>query len=304
MECPNFLSKPILPGHTIVTCTMNRNDNLLKAVDSWIKLPIQEIIIVDWSSDQSTNNILRSNGLLDKRIIVVEVKSEQFWNLTQAFNLGFKFVNYSHIIKADADVLISPNFFELNTLIDNSFLRGNWKAAKDKEQVHLNGFFYIKTSDLQKVNGFNEHIRNYGYDDADLYERLKFKGLDCDHIEPDSLLHLFHDDSSRGNCLSPDLKFMHYKLRSNLSFLILYNRYLSMLMPSWTIKSIPQVFEIIYETDNYYRVQKVQEDKDTLFLSIRKDAYKYALLKYLSWTHGNKVYDYSPSKINAVLDSL
>ncbi|MBI1171868.1 hypothetical protein GC209_10730 [bacterium] len=54
------------PGISIVTCCMNRNDNLKKAIPSWLANPeISEIIIVDWSSDHPVADDFVSSGIAD-----------------------------------------------------------------------------------------------------------------------------------------------------------------------------------------------------------------------------------------------
>ena len=59
------------PGISLVTCAMNRTQNLLRALPSWLANPeISEIVVVDWSSDMpvaydiaAAAKKIRDNGL-------------------------------------------------------------------------------------------------------------------------------------------------------------------------------------------------------------------------------------------------
>ena len=101
-------STPIKEGVSIVSCCMNRNINLCKAIDSWIALPVDEIIVVDWSSDIPVLDSL--SHLTDPRVKVIRVENEPNWILTYGFNVGLQFASFSKILKLDADISVSADF--------------------------------------------------------------------------------------------------------------------------------------------------------------------------------------------------
>lgn len=79
------------PGVSLVTCAMNRTDNLLKALGSWLAhSQISEVIIVDWSSRVPVSQSLEDAGVDDPRIRVIRVEDEPRWILSYAFNVGFR----------------------------------------------------------------------------------------------------------------------------------------------------------------------------------------------------------------------
>jgi len=146
----NYVKK-IGKGVSLVTCCMNRNENLVKALSSWITCrDIKEIIIVDWSSTDSVFDYINSNGIKDKRIKVIRVNDQPRWILSYAFNIGFRMASYDTILKSDADIIIYPDFFKKNKLTDETFISGDWRIAP-KGQEHINGFFYIYREKLMKI---------------------------------------------------------------------------------------------------------------------------------------------------------
>ncbi len=94
--------RPLLDGISLVSCCMNRNDNLKKSLTSWLKLPVQEIVIVDWSSSNPVAKTI--SDIADERVKVVRVENETRWILTYAFNVGLRFASYNKIFKLDADI--------------------------------------------------------------------------------------------------------------------------------------------------------------------------------------------------------
>lgn len=161
------------PGISIVTACMNRNDNLVFALKTWLKLEeVNEIIIVDWSSSEKVSDTLNNSMISDERIRIVRKDNEKNWNLCKAYNLGFKNITYSNVLKLDADVELGVDFFNSHILNDQLYYSGSWKTAKNDSEKRLNGSFYTKTSNIFKIGGYNEIIDTYGWDDSDLYLRL------------------------------------------------------------------------------------------------------------------------------------
>ncbi|MEC8041900.1 MAG: glycosyltransferase family A protein, partial [Pseudomonadota bacterium] len=179
-------------GISLVTCCMNRNGNLLKALRTWLPCKeINEIIIVDWSSDTPVSEELKLAGIQDPRVRVLRIDGEPRWILTYAFNVGFRLSRYSKILKVDADIELSRSFFRRNRLKSGEFIAGNWRNA-EKGQEHVNGFFYCHRTDLAKAGGFNEYITTYGWDDDDLYGRLELNGTRRKDVDVRCIRHLDH----------------------------------------------------------------------------------------------------------------
>lgn len=192
-------SQTTYPGTSIVSCCMNRNDNLVRALRTWVKLPVDEIIIVDWSSNTPVAESIKD--ISDDRIKVLRVNGEKKWVLTYGFNVGLRFAKYSKVLKFDADIEVSENFLELNNFDQTQFVRGYWKSALDEgldSQVYVNGSFGAYKRHLQEIGYYNELITTYGWDDSDIYERLASQcGLGTKYLSFKSVMHLEQEQSTR-----------------------------------------------------------------------------------------------------------
>lgn len=170
---------------------MNRHINLLTSIHSWINLAIDEIIIIDWCSKTEFSTIipyyLTQNPNFSK-IKIFRVDGFDKWVLTWAFNLGFSLAKGDYILKLDADIIVDENFLEKNPLIENVYYRGAWI----KNKPHLTGQFLCKKSILEEIGYYNEIITSYGYDDIDLYNRIKITPRKINGLQ-----HLYNDNYSR-----------------------------------------------------------------------------------------------------------
>ena len=108
---------------SLICACKNRNEPLKIALNSWLlKKEITEIIIVDWSSDQSLEHLTR----LDDRIKIIRVDNQKYFNQPQPLNLGISQATGEYILKVDCDYVINPyySFFHKYKIDDNSFVSG------------------------------------------------------------------------------------------------------------------------------------------------------------------------------------
>ncbi|MEK7991073.1 MAG: glycosyltransferase, partial [Thiotrichaceae bacterium] len=279
-------------GVSLVSCCMNRSDNLLKALPSWIKQDnISEIIIVDWSSEYPVQQMLQEKGIVDERIKIVRVNGEPRWVLSIAFNLGFRAAKFDKILKVDADILLKEQFFEKNMITRDSFIAGDWKKAP-KGQTHINGFFYIYRDNLLKVAGFNEFITTYGWDDDDLYQRLDNLSLERVCVDLDSIYHIPHDDVLRhGEQLTENYNYL-IELRKNLNFKIMTNRYIAFFMPPWKQEKPFTPFDVYQQTSSYIELERIIKGHSPCYVTenIKNDAEYYAATRLAVVKAGDKAY--------------
>lgn len=232
------------PGVSVVTCCKNRNENLLRALPSWLALAeITEIVIVDWCSDDLVAGSLRAAGISDSRIKVVRVDHEPRWILSYAFNVGFRMARHDRILKVDADIVLAPGFFAANPLEPGCFVAGNWRTAA-AGQAYVNGFFLIHRADLMSVKGFNEYITTYGWDDDDLYDRLTAAGFIRKDVAPGTVHHLDHDDDARMDDRPGAARSGWADLESMTMFKIRTNRFIATIMPTWDKNRIMRPYAV------------------------------------------------------------
>jgi hypothetical protein len=295
-ELSEYDKRTMIAGVSIVSCCMNRNDNLKKALKTWVKLPVDEIVIVDWSSDEPVIDMIKEFN--DSRIKIVRVHNEPKWILTYGFNVGLRFASYSRVFKLDADIEVSEDFLTLNQININQFVRGYWKSALDEgldSQVYVNGSFGCYKTDLINIGFYNELIRTYGWDDSDLYERLAGQcGLETKYLNFKSVLHLEQENSERteNQDVNPDAflgiipatKFNNHR-----------NKFIGRTTDYWNTSRL-QNYSIAYKDGQLWQCERISEDI-VIPHFLTEDANKYTSIHYI-WSHSPQILNKSISVTN------
>lgn len=213
---------------TAICACKNRNHALRVSLSSWLNFKeINEIIVVDWSSDEDLQEFLS----FDERVKIIRVNDKQYFNQPQPLNLAISLASGDRILKLDTDYVMNPyyNFFETYTIDDNSFVSGKipyespevWSeelqcyTINKSEMSHselsnyyntynvyykyLTGLLYITKQNLLKVGGYNENLgKYYAFEDDEIFQRLELLGLDHKKLYYDHRLHhMPHPDSKR-----------------------------------------------------------------------------------------------------------
>lgn len=216
-----MVSLEITPGISLVTSVKNREQSLRKSLPSWLaNKAVDEVIILDWDSEISLQNYI--NEINSDKIIYIRVENQKFYYITLSTNLAARFATKDKLLFLNSDIILKENFFSEHILRKGVFYTGNWRLARNENETHLNGQFYLYRSDFFAVNGYDERLKSYGWDDTDLYHRLsvnkfllnkakfflpkifwnlpKLGGLKRLDIHPDTLEHIPHDDQIRTVC--------------------------------------------------------------------------------------------------------
>lgn len=292
-----------LPGISIVTCAMNRTENLLRALPSWLKFSnIDEIIIVDWSSKYPVELSLKENDFTDPRINVVRVDGEPRWILSYAFNIGFRCASREKILKVDADIMLMDDFFEKNSMpSQDNFVAGDHRLAK-QGQEHINGFIFATRDSLALVGGYNEYITKYGWDDDDLYNRLIKAGYRRDNVLPDTLYHIPHSDAQRtGLIITKENPTIRERILSSPRYLIHCNRKMCDMMPSWTGNMSQVPMYIKNRSGKTLTLIRSKIEHAVIPVEISEKASRATLRELLSWDYGSRVWGLSEDALDAVL---
>jgi len=192
----NILNEKILPGICVFTYVMNRKDNLIKNIKTWLNKDVNQLIILDWSSNEDYYNLIKSYN--DKRILYVRVENENKFIRTYAQNIAARFCKYDKILKLDSDISITDDFFRKNIFNDGEFIAGNFICARDENERYTHGNVFLWLNDYFKINGYNELITTYGNDDSDFHFRLQIlAGLKEKVFDLDTLYHNPHNDHLR-----------------------------------------------------------------------------------------------------------
>ena len=178
---------------SIICGVKDRAEHLFKVLPTWLVLPeVAEIIIVDWSSKE------RLYFPRESLVTVVRVEGEELWQPGPCFNLALQVATKPYVLKLDVDVAVKDSaFFRAHPVLPNVFYAGDHYKADDENEAHLSGIVYAKLSDLLSVNGYNERMTTYGYDDDDLYERLQLAGLSRHTVNHKAFYHIPHSNAIR-----------------------------------------------------------------------------------------------------------
>ncbi|WP_288930048.1 galactosyltransferase-related protein [uncultured Maritimibacter sp.] len=290
------------PGISLVSCVRNRIDNLSEAVKTWIALDeLDEILIVDWSSDEPVARALARRRIRDKRLRIVRVEGEDKWTLSYAYNVGFRLSRHDRIVKADADIQIEREFFARNPLPDKGFVAGNWRRVPE-DQAHTNGFFYIDRAHLARVGGFNEFITSYGWDDDDLYRRLDEGGLTRIDVDPITIHHLPHGDAERlDRDHAPAGDTALDQIRHDPHFGIRRNQHLVELMPTWRSHLAPLPMSHTVASDGTETLERRAPHPNAVPPFVNQRVDDSALRVMASWRFGQGVLGLNETALTRLL---
>lgn len=242
------------PGISLVVGCMNREENLLMVLDSWLATTADEIVIVDWSSNREVRPLLASYA--DSRLKVVRIDGEKRWVAAHALNVGLRFASRELVFRLDCDIELKRDFLEQNTFQVGEFRRGFWKAgleAGGEGQQYIHGTFGAYKLDLRNANYYNEVITTYGWEDSELYVRLAHDhGLAGRLINPYTLRHieqtqeqrLENQDASRSRFLG---QFDPTVFESEK------NKFYATIAGTWGPYSPAQDYELSKLADNFFR---------------------------------------------------
>lgn len=152
---------------SVITAVRNRAERLRDAIKNWRTCPqISEIVVCDWTSAAPVS--------VPKDVRMIRVERERFWRIALALNLSAQYAVGELLLKLDVDYRIaSPAFIERIRPTRGSFSHGGANIAKKHEDRYLCGTLCAWREDFWRVNGYNEQFVGYGYEDDDLYNRLR-----------------------------------------------------------------------------------------------------------------------------------
>eukprot|EP00243_Klebsormidium_subtile_P001305 TRINITY_DN12265_c0_g1_i1.p1 TRINITY_DN12265_c0_g1~~TRINITY_DN12265_c0_g1_i1.p1 ORF type:complete len:1104 (+),score=109.56 TRINITY_DN12265_c0_g1_i1:93-3404(+) len=185
-------------GVTIFNAVRSRNEMLARNLPSWLNVTgVDEILILDWDSSPPVEEITKPLNSNKIKVVRVTNTSTTFW-LTVAYNLAAIHARGELIMKVDSDLELPTDLITRHAYLPaGRFYAGNWRTAPTEEESHLNGFIFVHRADFHRVNGYDERIFHYGYDDEDLYARLEAAGVARIDANLTGVKHVPHGDNSR-----------------------------------------------------------------------------------------------------------
>lgn len=257
----NPFTDNINEGISLFTAVKNRKEIFEEALKTWVKhKQIDEIIIVDWSSDKSLLPII--NKYQNGKILLARVEDQEKWVLSHAFNLAARLTTKDKILKIDADVKVLPGFFKKHTLQPGKFFTGSWEKARNENETHLNGNTFLYREDFFRVNGYNEFFKTYGWDDTDLFSRLEAIGLERLCFDFDTLHHIRHKGRMAFQSPSKKLRNLTDEEWSRINIFI--NRFVARNLENWSSKNTMLEFKIEVVNDHTFMCKQAGDDINTI----------------------------------------
>eukprot|EP00184_Porphyridium_aerugineum_P001490 CAMPEP_0184706294 /NCGR_PEP_ID=MMETSP0313-20130426/36685_1 /TAXON_ID=2792 /ORGANISM="Porphyridium aerugineum, Strain SAG 1380-2" /LENGTH=980 /DNA_ID=CAMNT_0027167843 /DNA_START=236 /DNA_END=3178 /DNA_ORIENTATION=- len=193
---------------SLVAACQNRERQLQTSLESWLRVRgLSEIIVLDWNSTDAMtmrsiviNEVflhdVTDSGEFHHRVLFARVENQPDWVLTRAYNLAFQLAQGSIVIKVDCDILLEPNFLELNKFLDTTFMVASPATFRSENDKPLRGgVFMVKRSVLEKVGGYDERIVLYGSEDENLYQRfVTVGGIAEAYLDINTVKHLLAED--------------------------------------------------------------------------------------------------------------
>lgn len=161
---------------SVISACMNRVDPLSVSINSWVLFDeIDEIVFVDWSSDKSSDHLLK----ISEKIKRVYVPGQKYFNKTQSLNLAFSLTKGDKILNLDSDTILNPyyNFFKQYEIDDTCFVSGMYNPPHPCYRP-LWGTLYLTRKNYQKIGGYNENMGEFvAWEDDEIVNRLLLCGL-------------------------------------------------------------------------------------------------------------------------------
>jgi len=281
----NPIKQNIDEGISIFTAIKNRKEHLEQALQTWINLPlVDEIIIVDWSSQQSLINLV--DKFQDGRIVLAEVPDQKKWILSHAYNLAARLTTKNIIFKVDSDIKIYPDFFKYHQLKPGTFFSGYYKLARDQNEKHLNGTVLLNREDFFNVNGYCEYIQSYGWEDSDFYKRLEKIGIQRKFFDLNTLFHIEH--GTRHENQEDIYNHLNITEKQISDIKIFTNRYLCGLMPPWGHNYEMLQFKMKKITNHLLQCKQIKKYSNPVPKDIIEES-KTSTLKYFLGKKKHKV---------------
>lgn len=138
--------------------------------------------------------------------------NEPVWVLSRAYNLAAAHARCHTLVKVDCDYTLSPTFLSRHPLPPNTFYTGHYENARAANQIHLNGALVVSRAAFRDVGGYDERIQTYGFDDDDLYTRLRQAGLARRNLSYEVVDHVAHGAELR---VTDDVRFPRAQIDVN-----------------------------------------------------------------------------------------
>jgi glycosyltransferase involved in cell wall biosynthesis len=198
--------------------------------------PELELVLLDYDSSDGLGDWVRRElgaEIASGRLVYYHIAGREAFDRGHARNLLFRLASGEIVCNVDADNFTGDGYAEY---VNDAFNRqdGIFLCPDvEGEQKHFSDAFgrvCVRKRDFLEIGGYDEEMSDYGWEDLDLYARLRCLGLEQRGIDSRFLTYIEHGDAERvaagglllraelllqvdGNaipllCLGPDRRFL------------------------------------------------------------------------------------------------
>lgn len=205
MSKVNSISMTIVPKMTFCTVVKNRVHHVKSTLPRNLaenSQPFVQFDLLDYNSDDGLGEYIRSNfptELETGKLNYYHYDKAVDFKHSHSRNIAFRLAQGGIICNLDADNFAGENFgnyvIELFGTKPNICLTGLNNRAGVADAM---GKMCVKKQDFEKVGGFDESFKGYGYEDYDLVNRLALSGVQPYVINrPQFLQAITHSETER-----------------------------------------------------------------------------------------------------------
>jgi len=164
-----------------ITC-MNRLQHLQQTLEKNIQdnyLPEEvEFVLLDYNSSDGLDQWILQNmqSHIDTGILVYYKTFEpEYYFRSHSRNMAFRLANAEILCNLDADNFLGKGFASF--MIEKFDKNDSIFYTSNESFNDIFGRVCVKRKDFLSIKGYNESLQGYGYEDVDLFVRLKNRGL-------------------------------------------------------------------------------------------------------------------------------
>lgn len=185
---------------SLVTTYKNRPHHIVKTLHTWVAAHPDEIIIVDYDSDDDIVPLIKENA--QSKVPIVHVKCEELpvFNLSHARNIGAAHAMQPCLLFVDIDTYLKPQLIDL---VREQHDESRYLAAVDaktRKEIVNGGLLAVSKKHHDMIYGFNEDLCGWGFEDIDYKRRLERRGLIYAPIGEEVYECIDHPDEERVQC--------------------------------------------------------------------------------------------------------
>jgi len=169
---------PVTVDHRISICTtvMNRLDDLKRTLPKNIKdnadYPFLEFVVLDYNSTDGLLEWMEKEmrgHIQSARVVYYRTDEPEYFDMSHSRNVAFKVAIGDIVNNVDADNFTNPGFATYLNKMANQCV--DCKAIFAKSKQLLRGRVGFFKSGFIGLGGYDEDLKGYGHDDADILHR-------------------------------------------------------------------------------------------------------------------------------------